>query len=306
MPYYSKNYSGIFGTGLLSMHQLFLSIILWDDHFSLICFFQEIDPDFNPISIHTLPTKPGSVVSIINILGDSRSTTSTTFETSSAEPDQLEEFSEAIACSKRGSNTQDLLGSETSCSRNKEFQMSSITGARERNLEHSTRKSPQIRHTFGIQQSATIPVSTPTQQEAIHQSLNHEPQLSSSQMKQPVQLSPLLTSCTLGETDHTCLDPTLSTFPSSVLLSPTFPTDDSGFYQDSEGYIKNNSGSEVNSGTVTPKKKDRDWTDSEITTRLALLPLSVCYNAQTIQRMQLTSDEEEGYMETRISQEESS
>ena len=250
------------------------------------------------------------MVSIINILGDSRSTTSTTFETSSAEPDQLKEFSEAIARSKRGSNThskgKDLLCSETSCSRNEEFQMSSIAdvlGAQERNLEHSTRKSPQIRHTSSIQQSATIPASTPTQQEAILQSL--KPQLSSSQMKQPAQLPPLLTSCILGETDHTCLDPTLSTFPSSVLLSPTFPTDDSGFYQDSEGYIKNNSGSKVNSGTVTLKKKDRNWTDSEIMTRLAL-PLSVCYNAQTIQRMQLTSDEEEGYMETRIPQEESS
>ena len=277
----------------------------------MICFFQEIDLDFNPISIHTLPIKPGSVVSIINILGDSKSTTSTTFETSSAEPDQLEEFSEDIARSKRGSNThskgKDLLCSETSCSRNEEeSQMSSITdilGARERNLEHSTRKSPQIRHTSGIQQSATIPASTPTQEEAIHQS--SKPQLSSSQMNQPAQLPPLLTSCISGETDHTCLDPTLSTFTSSDLLSPTFPTDDSGFYQDSEGYIKNNSASEVNSGTVTPKKKDKNWTDSEIMTRLAL-PLSVCYNAQTIQRMQLTSDEEEGYMETRIPQEESS
>ena len=250
------------------------------------------------------------MVSIINVLGDSRSTTSTTFETSSAEPDQLEEFSEAIARSKHGSNThskgKDLLGREIPCSRNEEeFQMSSITdvlGGWERNLEHSTRKSPQIRHTSGIQQSATIPASNPTQQEAIHPSLDPEQQLSSSQMKQPAQLPPLLTSCTLGETDHTCLDPILSTFPSSVLLSPTFPTDDSGFYQDSEGYIKNNSGSEVNSGTVTPKKKDRNWTDSEIMTRLALPH----YNAQTIQRMQLTSDEEEGYMETRILQEESS
>ena len=230
--------------------------------------------------------KPGSVVSIINVLGDSRSAT---FETSSAETDQLEEFPEAVVCSKYGSNThpkgKDLLGSETQCSRNENnVQISSIADVPDV-------QSPQTRHASGIQQ------------EAIRPSLDPEQQLSSSQTKQPAQLPPPLTSCTLGEANHTCLDPTLSTFPSSVLLSPTFPSDDSGFYQDSEGYIKNSS--EVNSGTVTPKKEDRKWTDTELMKKLAL-PLSVCYNAQTIQRMQLPSDEEEGYMETRILQEESS
>lgn len=137
-------------------------------------------------------------------------------------------------------------------------QMSSITdvlGARERNLEHLARKLPQIGNTSGIQQSATIPALTPTRQEAIHQSLNPEPQLSISQMKQPAQLPPLLTNCTLGETDHTCLNPTLSTFPSSVLLSPTFPTDDLGFYQDNEGYIKNNSAVKLTVELSHPRKK---------------------------------------------------
>ena len=225
------------------------------------------------------------MVSIINALSDSRSAT---FETSSGETDQLEEFPETVVCSKYGSNTHpkgnNLLGSETLCSRNdNNVQISSAADVLDV-------QSPQTRHTSGIQQ------------EAIRPSLDPEQQLSSLQMKQPA-LPPLLTSCTLGETNHTCLDPTLSTFPSSVLLSPTFPSDDSGFYQDSEGYIKNSS--EVNSGTVTPKKEDRKWTDTELMTKLAL-PLSICYNAQTIQRMQFPSDEEEGYMETRILQEESS
>ena len=125
----------------------------------------------------------------------------------------------------------------------------------------------------------------------------------------PIRLS-LPTKCdgqTAGEHDQNPCSPTSTSFKYQTLLC--FPNDDSGFYQDSEGYIKNSSksGSEMNSGNVTPSLKDRHF---EIMSKMDLqYNVNTCDNANSpsteklptrTERTRYSSEGEEGYMETKL------
>ena len=113
---------------------------------------------------------------------------------------------------------------------------------------------------------------------------------------------------TTGENDQNPCSPTLTRFRFQTLLR--FPIDDSGFYQDSEGYIKNSSksGSEINSGNVTPALlKEANF---EIMSKMELqYDVNTCDNVNSpsteklhAERTRYPSEGDEGYMETELPQ----